>query len=348
MKTHGNTRTMSGKASADIFRKAAENRDLPTKSESLLWQHLKGKSMGCRMRRQHPIDRFIVDFYCHAAQLVIEIDGGYHMVPEQKEYDNSRSHRLEELGCVVIRFTNQEVLNDLNEVLSEIRSSIARRISPLGVGGSVAIDEKLVDPEDAQRYLLVSLYWEQGREEEAMTLLADVPDSKTLDYRKDEEHAGYLTCYTILQELSAAGSSSLTNNQEAQLMGIAEKESNQAAAMAQIMLFQYADFDYAEVLVKPETDRSMSGGTHYRFRPTKAQLSVFPNPANDHITLLNVPVETVMIDILDAQGRRKNNFLSKHTTNQVLRISDLEAGAYQVRCMSKEGAEIESTLLIVE
>ncbi len=122
---------MFGKASAQLFRKATSNREAPTEAEAYLWTFLNKNQLGPRFKRQHPLDRFIVDFYCHPLKLIIEVDGGYHQEKEQAEYDLGRTYHLEELDCTLIRFSNEAVLNDTVKVLSEIQAQIVR-LAPLG------------------------------------------------------------------------------------------------------------------------------------------------------------------------------------------------------------------------
>jgi very-short-patch-repair endonuclease len=108
-------------ASPQIIEKAAKLRATMTETEKMLWEFLrKNKVMGLKFRQQHPIYLFIVDFYCHALKLVIEIDGGYHNRREQKEYDINRTVELENLGITVIRFTNHQVDNDFKNIKQEI------------------------------------------------------------------------------------------------------------------------------------------------------------------------------------------------------------------------------------
>jgi very-short-patch-repair endonuclease len=98
-------------ASPEIFRRASELRKRMTKAERNLWSALRKKQIcGKRFRRQHPIDKFIVDFYCHECKLIIEVDGGIHNKPEQREHDIGRTHDLEQLGLKIIRFTNDQVI----------------------------------------------------------------------------------------------------------------------------------------------------------------------------------------------------------------------------------------------
>jgi len=87
-----------------------------------LWNHLKGKQiLGLRFRPQHPIDTYIADFYCHPIKLVIEVDGGYHILFDQKEYDIEREAVLIEMGIKVVRYTNDEVDKDIDNVINQIK-----------------------------------------------------------------------------------------------------------------------------------------------------------------------------------------------------------------------------------
>lgn len=75
---------------------------------------------GYRFRRQHPIDRYIVDFYCRQAQLVVEVDGSSHHRTEAQEYDAQRTRFLNELGLTVLRFGNEQVIYETDAVLNTI------------------------------------------------------------------------------------------------------------------------------------------------------------------------------------------------------------------------------------
>ena len=109
-------------ANPEIFVKAKELRENMTEAEKILWSRLNNKQLGKRFKPQHPISIFIVDFYCHSKKLVIEIDGGYHKT--QIEYDKGRTSELEHFGIKVIRFTNEEVLNDIDKVLDVIKKHL--------------------------------------------------------------------------------------------------------------------------------------------------------------------------------------------------------------------------------
>ena len=103
----------------EIRRRARQLRQPQTLAEQKLWRHLRARQLeGFKFRRQHPIGYFIVDFYCAAAKLVIEIDGPSHA--EQVEYDRARSAWLEEQGCRVVRYTNDDVKTNLDAVVEDI------------------------------------------------------------------------------------------------------------------------------------------------------------------------------------------------------------------------------------
>ena len=107
------------------FHKAVELRISMTKAETVLWEELRSKQfMGLKFRRQHPIERFIVDFYCHKHKLVIELDGGIHNLPEVANNDKNREEELKDLGLNILRFTNEEVLKHTQVTLSKIAQYI--------------------------------------------------------------------------------------------------------------------------------------------------------------------------------------------------------------------------------
>ncbi|MGC1203720.1 MAG: class I tRNA ligase family protein, partial [Flavobacteriaceae bacterium] len=105
----------------------------PTEAEKVLWECLKTKQLdGYKFRREHIIDEYIVDFVCLAKNLVIEVDGGYHNNAEIKEADKFRTENLEDLGFRVIRFTNEEVIGNIDNVLKKIEYELRMSFSPLG------------------------------------------------------------------------------------------------------------------------------------------------------------------------------------------------------------------------
>jgi very-short-patch-repair endonuclease len=110
-------------ASMDLIAKARVLRKNMTPAESILWDHLRRKALeGYRFRRQHPAGRFILDFYCHPLRLAIELDGSVHHLPEQAEYDADRTAELERLGITVLRFRNEEILQNIDFVIDTIQS----------------------------------------------------------------------------------------------------------------------------------------------------------------------------------------------------------------------------------
>jgi very-short-patch-repair endonuclease len=110
-------------ATSQTLKKAKLLRKNTTKTEALLWEKLKEKQvLGLRFRRQHPVNIYIVDFYCHSAKLVVELDGGIHK--SQREYDTSRTKDLEMYGLNVVRFFNSEIENDIEKVISKIKKKI--------------------------------------------------------------------------------------------------------------------------------------------------------------------------------------------------------------------------------
>ena len=104
-----------------LIEEAKRMRKEPTDAEAALWELLRDKKLGDKFRRQHLIDDFIVDFVCLSKNLVIEVDGGYHNDPTQKEYDQQRTLYLNEKGFKVIRFSNEEVLGNTEAVLTKIK-----------------------------------------------------------------------------------------------------------------------------------------------------------------------------------------------------------------------------------
>jgi len=115
-----------------VFEKAKILRENMTASEQKLWQQLKGKKMlNLRFRPQHPVDKFIADFYCHPLKLIIEVDGGIHKSKDQKDYDLNREVELNFWGIKVIRFTNDEVDQNMNLIITQIQSICLERRTEL-------------------------------------------------------------------------------------------------------------------------------------------------------------------------------------------------------------------------
>jgi very-short-patch-repair endonuclease len=106
----------------EIEQAAREMREHPTQAEAVLWQALSGRKLcGLKFRRQHPVGSVVLDFYCPACKLAIELDGAVH--DHQRDHDASRTDSLMQYGYRVIRFQNEEVLQNLDAVLERIEQA---------------------------------------------------------------------------------------------------------------------------------------------------------------------------------------------------------------------------------
>jgi very-short-patch-repair endonuclease len=122
------------KAKPEIFKRARALRKNPTKAEELLWQRLnKSQLEGFRFKPQHPIGKFIVDFYYHKAMLIVEIDGDVHLDEEVAERDEGREYELRKFGLKVLRFKNEEVLSNIDKVVDEISTALNKNATPLNL-----------------------------------------------------------------------------------------------------------------------------------------------------------------------------------------------------------------------
>ena len=109
------------KSSPVLYEYAKQMRRNSTQEEEALWHKLKNKQVaGLKFRRQHPIDKFIADFYCHEKKLVIELDGNIHNQKEQASLDKGRTETMNEFGITVLRFKNEEIINNIEDVVSQI------------------------------------------------------------------------------------------------------------------------------------------------------------------------------------------------------------------------------------
>ena len=116
-------------APTSIFLKAKELRNQMTLSERQLWSELeKNKLLGVKFRRQHPIGIYIVDFYAHKFKLIIELDGKYHQNKKQQILDKERTTFLEFNGLKVIRFKNDEILENLATVIQRIKNEVSSNL----------------------------------------------------------------------------------------------------------------------------------------------------------------------------------------------------------------------------
>ena len=109
-------------ASAATLQKAKELRKTLTPAERRLWEVLQNRKLdGYKFRRQHPIYKYIADFYCHELSLVIELDGGVHDGLEQKEHDLNRDQVIQEFGIRILRIKNEEVMSEMGDVIRKIK-----------------------------------------------------------------------------------------------------------------------------------------------------------------------------------------------------------------------------------
>jgi very-short-patch-repair endonuclease len=120
-----------------------------TDAERILWSELRaGRLNGASFRRQVPIDHYVADFICHAAKLVIELDGGQHFSDAGERADARRSVAIEAKGFKVLRFNNHDVMTNRSGVLETIVTAIAERtLSPalprkLGREQTVSVEKK--------------------------------------------------------------------------------------------------------------------------------------------------------------------------------------------------------------
>ena len=105
---------------------AKKNKQYPTEAEKMLWEYIRSEQLWFKFNRQHIVGDYIVDFICLEKCLVIEVDGGYHSEYEQIQRDECRTEHLEDMGLKVIRFSNEEVLNNIEGVLDNIRKELYR------------------------------------------------------------------------------------------------------------------------------------------------------------------------------------------------------------------------------
>ncbi len=120
--------------------KAEERKNNPTEAGKILWESVKGKGLeGYNFKREHIIDEYIADFVCLAKGLIVEVDGGYHNDPEIKENDKLRSNFLKDnFGYKIIRFSNEEVIGNIENVLDRIKEALAN--TPLRGQGAFKAD----------------------------------------------------------------------------------------------------------------------------------------------------------------------------------------------------------------
>lgn len=119
---------MKATANAFTYKELRENarelRHLETPAEKVLWSHLRKRPMQVKFVRQHVIGTYIVDFFSYSQGLIIEVDGGYHLEPEQQLLDKERESFLKKRGFRILRFTNEQVINQTKQVIQQIKENI--------------------------------------------------------------------------------------------------------------------------------------------------------------------------------------------------------------------------------
>ena len=118
---------MNAGAAKLIFQRAKELRGNETHAEAFLWSFLRTKPLGFKFRRQHPYSIYILDFYCHALKLIIEVDGGIHQEADMKESDQVRQRILEQEGLAVVRYTNDDIITNFEAVRTNLEAVIQER-----------------------------------------------------------------------------------------------------------------------------------------------------------------------------------------------------------------------------
>ena len=111
-------------ARLDLKERARSMRHEPTPAEAKMWQLLRGNQLGVKFRRQHSINRYIVDFVCLSHKIIVELDGAGHLESDQADYDQGRTAYLTELGYRVLRFTNDQALTLPRRVLATIKTNL--------------------------------------------------------------------------------------------------------------------------------------------------------------------------------------------------------------------------------
>jgi very-short-patch-repair endonuclease len=119
---------MKGQTNAFVKPAAKALRKTMTDTEKELWRRVRGKQLGCKFRRQHPFESYVLDFVCLERRLVIEVDGSQH--EKNRKYDEERTRKLHIAGFTVLRFWNNDVLNETDAVVQTIWNSLNPNSDP--------------------------------------------------------------------------------------------------------------------------------------------------------------------------------------------------------------------------
>ena len=103
---------------------AKANRDFPTDAENVFWSLAKSSGLGEKCRRQYIIGDYIVDFFFRKSLVIVEIDGGYHFTEEQQQADKYRQSWLENNGYTILRFSNEQVMCDTDNVIKSVKQHL--------------------------------------------------------------------------------------------------------------------------------------------------------------------------------------------------------------------------------
>ena len=116
---------------AHLLQAARELRKTMTDAEQMLWQSLRGKQLNhFKFRKQHPIDRYVLDFYCSSKKLAIELDGGQHNTEDVRTKDAERTSHIEKRGIRVLRFWNHDIFKNFDGVMTEIWNALHENPHP--------------------------------------------------------------------------------------------------------------------------------------------------------------------------------------------------------------------------
>jgi very-short-patch-repair endonuclease len=122
---------MKGQTNHNILEehRARNLRNAPTDAERQLWQRLRARQLeSCKFRRQHPFGDYILDFACLERNVIVELDGSQHM--DATDYDSRRTQVLVEAGFIVLRFWNNDVFANIEDVLEVIQRELIARATP--------------------------------------------------------------------------------------------------------------------------------------------------------------------------------------------------------------------------